>query len=184
MNYVQPIRDPAKIEMMKEYLKEKNERDYVLFVLGINTGLRISDILNLQVKHIQGHYIRIMEQKTRKQKRIRITPELFPYLKEYMRNMQHDDYLFQSRKGRNKPIQRSAAYRVLREAADYAGQGEVGTHTLRKTFGYHFYKQKKDVAMLQELFNHSYPSTTLKYIGVNQDAMDNAMSSFKIPTGL
>jgi integrase len=57
---------------------------------------------------------------------------------------------------------------------------EIGTHTLRKTFGYHFYQQTKDVAMLQEIFNHSSPAITLKYIGVNQDSMDRAMTKFKI----
>ncbi|MFP3813497.1 tyrosine-type recombinase/integrase, partial [Bacillus sp. SIMBA_005] len=57
---------------------------------------------------------------------------------------------------------------------------DIGTHTLRKTFGYHFYKQTKDVAMLQEIFNHSDQRTTLRYIGINQDAMNNAMKKFKI----
>ncbi|PEB90278.1 site-specific integrase, partial [Bacillus toyonensis] len=45
MNFVQPIRDPEQIQQIKEYLKEKSERNYILFVMGINTGLRISDIL-------------------------------------------------------------------------------------------------------------------------------------------
>ncbi|CAF1747999.1 Tyrosine recombinase XerD [Bacillus subtilis] len=57
---------------------------------------------------------------------------------------------------------------------------DIGTHTLRKTFGYHFYKQTKDVAMLQEIFNHSDQRTTLRYIRINQDAMNNAMKKFKI----
>ncbi|RAP14991.1 hypothetical protein HS9_00315 [Bacillus velezensis] len=57
---------------------------------------------------------------------------------------------------------------------------DIGTHMLRKTFGYHFYKQTKDVAMLQEIFNHSDQRTTLRYIGINQDAMNNAMKNFKI----
>lgn len=59
-------------------------------------------------------------------------------------------------------------------------ESDIGTHTMRKTFGYHFYQQTKDVAMLQEIFNHSGPDITLRYIGVNQDSMDKAMASFKI----
>ncbi|SDI18809.1 Phage integrase family protein [Alteribacillus persepolensis] len=183
MNFVQPIRNPAKIQVIQEYLKAKNERDYLLFVLGINTGLRISDILQLKAKHVRGHYISLREKKTTKQKRLRITPDLHRELKNYIRHMNDDEYLFQSRKGNNMPIQRSAAYKVLREAAEYAGLNEIGTHTLRKTFGYHFYMQTKDIAMLQELFNHSSPHITLRYIGVNQDAMDKAMSKFKIGVG-
>jgi len=56
----------------------------------------------------------------------------------------------------------------------------IGTHTLRKTFGYHFYQKYKDIALLQELFNHSAPSVTLRYIGINQDMIDVAMKEFKL----
>jgi integrase len=72
------------------------------------------------------------------------------------------------------------AYRILNKAAKNIGIGEIGTHTLRKTFGYLFYQKTKDVALLQELFNHSAPSITLRYIGINQDLMDNAMDDFKL----
>ncbi|ANS45905.1 putative integrase/recombinase YoeC [Bacillus thuringiensis] len=73
MNFVQPIRDPEQIQQMKAYLKEKNARNYMLFVLGINTGLRISDILKLKVGDVQGSHISMREKKTGKQKRIQIT---------------------------------------------------------------------------------------------------------------
>ncbi len=69
---------------------------------------------------------------------------------------------------------------ILRNAAKKSGLSEIGTHTLRKTFGYHFYKKTKDIALLQELFNHSAPSVTLKYIGINQDIMDNALEDFSL----
>lgn len=72
------------------------------------------------------------------------------------------------------------AFKILRVAAEHVGLDDIGTHMLRKTFGYHFYKQTKDVAMLQEIFNHSDQRTTLRYIGINQDAMNNAMKKFKI----
>ena len=58
------------------------------------------------------------------------------------------------------------------------GLESVGTHSLRKTFGYHHYQKHKDVALLQELFNHSAPSVTLDYIGVNQDLMDETIKDF------
>lgn len=85
-----------------------------------------------------------------------------------------------SRQGENKAIDRSVAYRILREAAEQANITEIGTHTLRKPFSYHFYKQTKDVAILQGIFNHSSPDITLRYIGINQDNMDSAMMKFKI----
>ncbi|SKC04755.1 Phage integrase family protein [Lysinibacillus sp. AC-3] len=55
----------------------------------------------------------------------------------------------------------------------------MGTHTLRKTFGYHFYLKSKDIVALQALFNHSSPETTLRYVGINQDVLDKAMDNFK-----
>ncbi|KHD85673.1 integrase [Heyndrickxia ginsengihumi] len=180
MNIVQPIRDAEKIEDIKNYFKEDNERNYLMFLMGLNTGLRISDILKLRVEDVKGTHIIMKEQKTGKQKMIRITPALRRELKSYIFNREDSEYLFKSRQGKNKPIGRSMAYKILQKAAKQYKLRNIGTHTLRKTFGYHFYKQTKDVAMLQELFNHSSPDITLRYIGVNQDSMDKAMIKFKI----
>ncbi|XKK36748.1 tyrosine-type recombinase/integrase [Bacillus sp. A17A.1] len=75
---------------------------------------------------------------------------------------------------------RSMAYKILSGAAAEFGLDEIGTHTLRKTYGYHMYMQTKNIALLMEIFNHSSEKVTLRYIGVNQDAMDKAMTRFKI----
>ena len=122
----------------------------------------------------------LKEQKTKKRKRIAMTPALKRELKEYVEGKEDHEYLFKSREGINKPIGRSMAYKILREAAGYVSLDEIGTHTLRKTFGYHFYKRYKDVAMLQEIFNHSSEAITLRYIGINQDMLDKSMKDFKI----
>ncbi|TYS50103.1 site-specific integrase [Bacillus infantis] len=180
MNFVQPIRDLEKVEAIKTYLKEESERNYFLFLMGINTGLRISDILKLKVGDVKDKHIIIREQKTGKQKWILITPALRRELRRCVVNQPDEEYIFKSRQGENKPIGRSMAYKILRKAAAQFKLKDIGTHTMRKTFGYHFYQQTKDVAMLQEIFNHSSPDITLKYIGVNQDGMDKAMSRFKI----
>lgn len=179
METVQPIRELSKIRAMKNALRKSGERDYMLFCVGINTGLRISDILNLRVSDVRGKtHIHITEQKTGKDKKFKINNALKDELEEYVSDMGGCEYLFQSHKGKNKPITRVQAYRILNDAAQRVGLSEIGTHTLRKTFGYHFYKQYKDVALLQELFNHSAPSVTLRYIGINQDIMDKAMDDF------
>ncbi|WP_144505451.1 site-specific integrase [Bacillus mycoides] len=180
MNFVQPIRDPEQIQYIKEYLKEKNVRDYILFVMGINTGLRISDILKLKVGDLKGSHISMREMKTGKQKRIEITSTLKRELRWYIEERDDKEYLIKSRQGKNKPIGRSMAYKILRSAAEEFGLDEIGTHTLRKTFGYHMYKQTKNIALLMEIFNHSSERVTLRYIGVNQDVMDKAMRKFKI----
>jgi integrase len=177
MEYVQPIRDPKKIQEMKERL---NPRDSFMFTLGINVGCRISDLLQLRVKDIRGkNHLKIDESKTGKQKRFLINVKLQKVINDYTEGMDDEDFLFPSRKG-DKPISRVQAYRVLNKTAKELGLEEIGTHTLRKTFGYWFYKNTKDIAMLQEMFNHSAPSITLRYIGINQDSMDDALKNFML----
>ncbi|MFD2133323.1 site-specific integrase [Pseudogracilibacillus auburnensis] len=180
MNFVNPIRDQDRIDAMKKFLKSKSERNYILFMVGINTGLRISDILPLRVGDVnRRQYFVITEKKTDKRKHIQMTPLLRRELKKYVEGKEDDEYLFTSRQGVNRPIGRSMAYKILREAAEYVGLDSIGTHTLRKTFGYHFYQKYKDVVMLMEIFNHTEEKTTLRYIGVTQDALDQAMERFK-----
>lgn len=181
MEFVQPIRSKQKIEEIKAILKRRSYRDYLLFVLGINTGLRISDLLDLKVKNVRDvTHIKIEEQKTGKIKRFKLNIAAVEALKEYTLGLNDEEYLFPSKRNSDKPISRVQAYRILNETAEKAGLKEIGTHTLRKTFGYHFYQKTKDVVMLQQLFNHSAPSVTLKYIGITQDMMDLAMDDFSL----
>ncbi len=181
MEFVQPIREKEKIEEFKNELLKNGSRDYMLFNLGINTGLRISDILLLRVSDVKNKtHIVMRETKTNKQKRIKING-VKEALDNYTNTMQDHEYLFKSQKGENSPISRSQAYRILNSAAKRIGiDGEIGTHTLRKTYGYHFYQKTKDIVMLQELFNHAAPSVTMRYIGINQDMMDAAMDDFML----
>ena len=177
MELVQPIRDKEVINKFKQELLHHSYRDYILFTVGINTGLRISDILPLKVKDIKGTHIVIKEKKTGKSKRFKINGSLRQELDKYTVSMQDEDYLFPSRKG-DKPITRVQAYRILNAVADKLGLEEIGTHTLRKTFGYHHYQQYKDVAVLQDIFNHSSPSITLRYIGITNDMVDDTIEGF------
>ena len=178
MKKVEPIRDVEKIKKMKDILMKQDYRDYLLFGVGINTGFRISDILQLKVKDVKDKtHIEITEEKTGKTKRQFING-IKEDIDKYITGMADHEYLFQSRKGTNKPISRVQAYRVLKKAAEKLGIEKVGTHTLRKTFGYHHYQRNKDVAILQKLFNHSSPSITLEYIGISQDEQDQSMKDF------
>lgn len=183
MNFVQPIREIEKIEEFKSLLKERSQRDYFLFFMGINTGLRISDLLPLKVKDVKNKtHITITEEKTGKVKRFplyTIQEEIAAYIK----GMRDNSYLFPSREKNNgvvRPISRHQAWKILNDVGKTLGLDSIGTHTLRKTFGYHFYQKYKDLALLQELFNHSAPSVTLRYIGINQDMIDDAMKEFKL----
>lgn len=182
VEYVQPIRDEKKIDAMKKVLKSSSLRDYCLFTLGINSGLRISDLLNLSVSDVmndKGHIkdrVTLREQKTGKAKDFPFGTTTKKALKEYLdsrTDIEPTQCLFPSRKG-GTPITRQQAYRIMNDAARAVGiEDQIGTHTLRKTFGYHAYKQGIDITRLQYLLNHSSPAITLRYIGITQDELDD-----------
>ncbi|MBW7452458.1 site-specific integrase [Paenibacillus sepulcri] len=180
MNYVQPIRDPEILSDIRDYLRATCYRNYIMFLLGTNTGLRIGDLLKLRVRDVTGTHVSIREQKTGKTKRILITPELKRELEIYITGKQPNEFLLRSREGINRPITRSMAYKILRSVADEFRLQEIGCHTLRKTFGYFFYLQYKDIALLMRLFNHSNEKVTLRYIGIEQDTMDVHLKRFKV----
>jgi integrase len=182
MNTVEPIRDLNLVLDIADYLKVRNERDYVMFMYGIYSGLRISDILSFRVRDVKDkEYITIREQKTGKEKRFPINDELKPVIKDYVKDKKDFEYLFKSKKGKNKSISRQQAYNILSDAAAAFGLDAIGTHTLRKTFGYHMYQQTKDIITIKEILNHSDISVTLRYIGINQDIKDTTIKrlSFK-----
>ncbi len=181
MNYVEPIRDPDKVKLISTYFRQSSYRNYMMFMIGIYSGLRISDILRLRVRDIKNKdTISIREIKTKKQKMFTINPILKKEIKAYCENRDPNEYLIKSRKGKNKPLNREMAYRILNEVGDLYGLPYLGTHTMRKTFGYHHYCQFKDVVLLQNIFNHSSPTITLRYIGYEQEKIDKSIKNFKI----
>ncbi len=109
MNYVQPIRDKKKIQTMKTVLKAKDEKYYIMFLIGINVGLRVSDILTLKVSDVRDRtHINIVEKKTGKTKRFLLNSKMQAELTDYISkfSLSDDDYLIRSRKGKNQPIRR------------------------------------------------------------------------------
>lgn len=181
---VQPIRSKKQIEDMKWALRRFcSERDYIIFLIGINTGLRVSDLLKLKVKQIQNLSKRkskifiVREGKTKKERVINLN-SIYDEVLEYSKSVD-SEWLFPSRKG-DQPISAVQAWRVLNKAGNFAEVDSIGTHTMRKTFGYWFYKQTHDVAMLQEILNHSSPSITLRYIGINDEEINNTLDDFRL----
>lgn len=191
MKSVEPIRDKNVIKNMRSILKAQSIRNELLFILGINVGLRISDILKLKVHDLiktisskmPKDYVILTETKTGKTKKFYlgdiVKKVIINYIKENP-GLELNNYVFISRKGDNKPITRQQAYRILNNAAESLGLverdangtiivGEIGTHTLRKTFGYHAYKSGITLELLMDLFNHSSKSQTLRYIGITED---------------
>ena len=126
--------------------------------------------------------IRLREGKTNKFKDFPISDNTKNALKEYLRAriINENEPLFLSRKNKGFLL-RQQAYRILNDVARLVGiKDKIGTHTLRKTFGYHAYNNGYDIAIIQKLFNHSSPSITLRYIGITQDEMDDVYLSLDL----
>jgi integrase len=193
MEFVQPIRDKKHIEAMKRQLKGNDTglRDVCLFTLGINSGLRVSDLLNLTVGDVVDagnkplDRITLRERKTGKNKSFPISATAAKAIREYLSTRpgcDAADPLFASRKGKGQAhLQRAQAYKLINDAARAVGIMEkIGTHTLRKTFGYWAYKEGKDITLIQKLLNHASPSVTLAYVGITQDQLDDVYLSLNL----
>lgn len=178
MTTVEPIRDMNNLRKLECYFAEKSQRDLLLFTLGINCGLRISDIVALNVGDVKGKsYIQIVEKKTGKYKKFPINNKLKPMFEEFTKDKSLHEPLFNT--VFNNRLDRFGAYYILKTACKNINLSEkIGTHTMRKTFGYHHYKKFKDIALLQKIFNHSSPSITLRYIGIDQDQIDESFRNF------
>lgn len=168
----EPIRNIEDIQRMKDALK--NQRDKMLFTLGINTGLRISDLVDLTVDDFSSQCIELREKKTGKLKQFRLSDTVYEQVKEYLKNCKY--WLFPSRKGDNH-ITTTQAWRVIKEASDKCGLEHIGTHSLRKTFGYHTYRAGVPLAMVMEALNHSSEAITLRYIGIIQEELNERIYS-------
>jgi integrase len=180
---IQPIRDPAKIIEIQRHIVAQGgnhaDRNLFMFQLGINSGLRVSDLLWLTVRDVRhGEHMVTRELKTGKLRRFFINDKLRKVIDRYIAGMDDDDYLFASQRFPRLPIDRHHAYRILRYAGDAAGVYDIGTHSLRKTFGYHHYARYRDIVTLMLIFNHSSQEQTLDYIGWTQRIVDESLADF------
>jgi len=187
METVEPIRDKNKIEEMKVYLKNHSLRDWALFTLGINSGLRISDLLKLKIADVidsNGKVVArlsVREKKTGKAKTFPFNNNISSSLTEYIHSIDSSQIaLFASRKG-NEPISRQQAYRIINDAARHVGiMDNIGCHTMRKSWGWMAYEAGVDVTRIQSILNHSSPKETLRYIGITRDELDNIYKTLNL----
>lgn len=182
MSNVEPIRDLKQLQKLLKYLKKDYYMYYVIFTFGLYTGLRVSDILALNVDDVVDKTTLKIRSDKQGEITCPITPALSKIIKKYLKwrdksikwgNASEYEPLFLSIQ--HNRMDRSQVYRVFRDVAAKVGIDQrIGTNTMRKTFGYWHYKQFKDVAMLQKIFNHVNPADTLRFIGIAQDSIDES----------
>lgn len=197
MNIAQPIRNLKDLKNMKKYYSEKdpNLRNYLLVIMGLNTALRVSDILDLKWGDVYDfmnmnfrEHIFVVEKKTGKSSKIymnhNIREALELYKEEWLwkrKKFAEHQYLFSGRKLRNKPITRVQAYRIIKDVAENCNMtGVVSCHSLRKTFGYHAWKQGVPPVLLMNIYNHSSFQVTQRYLGIEQDDRDKVFREIRL----
>jgi integrase len=186
---VEPIKSLKDIQRIKQYLLGKeNKRDYLMFVLGINVGLRASDLLALKIADVSdSSKVTVIEQKTKKVKKFTLNRAAKEAIELYISSLGSytpEDYLFPSQKGGHLTV--SSAHRIIKAFMRELGiRGNYGTHSLRKTFGYHLYTNNitSDAGFLntlQKIYNHSSSLVTLRYIGITSEVISDAYKSLNL----
>lgn len=192
MSTTYPIKNEEALEKFKNYylMVKPNYRNYALVILGLNTAFRIGDLLKLRwtdiynrnEQHFREH-ISVREEKTGKERSVAINDTVKEVLL-HLRNIydySDNSYLFFSHKNKEHPISRSQAYRIVKEAGMSIGLDEtISCHSLRKTFGYHAWKQGVQPAILMDIYNHSSYRITKRYLSIEQDDRDNVYLNIKL----
>ncbi len=186
------VKTLEEIEKIKKYFLDRREyRNYCLFIIGITTGYRISDLLSLKFSDLFDNYysykreIDIIEQKTKKRRTMPISDGIKTAINLYIRSkcgFLFDEYLFKSQKGKNTPIDKSSARKIFNNMAINLNLPyHCSTHFLRKTFAYWFLQIHNNdmsaLATLQDILNHSSEKMTLKYCGIEKEKKETMLKS-------
>jgi integrase len=178
---VDPIRKIKDIKAISK-LTTDSPRDHLLFIMGINNGLRAGDLVKLMVKDVQhmkiGDTLTIKESKTGKDNILVVNKTVYKALRNYFDRVQPDDdaFLFASRKG-NGHIQSQAVSKLVKKWTKAINlRGNYGAHTLRKTWGY-IQRTMHGVGfeIICKRYNHSNPSITMRYLGIQDKEVHSTL---------
>lgn len=185
----EPIRSKRLIRQISEnFIRDGKLRDNALFVLGTYTAMRISDLLALKWEQVYSDadarfytHITIREGKTGKLRTVAVNSHALEALKALL-PLRKGVYVFSHGRTREKPICRAQAWRIIRAAAEKAGaEGNISCHSLRKTWGYHAWQdQNVSPVVIMQVYNHSSFEVTKRYLGVEQDELDQVYLSMNL----
>jgi integrase len=178
---VDPIRQIKDIRAISK-LTSDNPRDHLLFLMGINNGLRAGDLIKLKVKDVRhlkvGDILTIKEGKTGKDNILVINMTVYKALRNYLDTIQPDDnaFLFASRKGGGHLQSQAVSKLVKKWTGAINLKGNYGAHTLRKTWGY-IQRTVHGVGfeIICKRYNHSSPAITMRYLGIQDREVHNTL---------
>jgi len=168
---VEPIRDVRAIKRIKKILTD-NSRDSCLFTLGINTAYRANELLSIKVRDVAhlnvGNVLEVKQSKVKKYRGVTLNKNVIEAITALLASRQYksDDFLFYSQRANALSVE-SVNHLVKQWCKDVGLKGNYGSHSLRKTWGYHQRTQKNaPVPLLMEAFGHSTQKQTLDYLGI------------------
>ena len=166
MNWVAPIKDDETLEKFKAKLREMDDKYYIMFEIGVGTGLQLQEILKFKNKDIRGKdSIEACIGTKNIRRTFQIPPELKEIITRYTEGKDPEAYLILGHASSPAPLSREQAYRAFKSAGKSMGLTSIGAQTMRKTFAWRYYKSTGDIYYLQNLLNHASPSITYRYIG-------------------
>ena len=145
-----------------------------IWIFGLNTALRISDLLNIKHSDIDGSSISLKEGKTGKLREITLNKSAMEVISRRYKANPTDTYLFQvhSNRASGKPVSRESVARMFKDVGDKL-KIKLGTHSMRKTRGYAMYKGGARIELIAKVLNHSSTASTLRYIGIEKEDVQN-----------
>lgn len=166
MGWVSPIKDDETLEKFKQSLRKIDEKYYIMFEIGIGTGLLLQDILRLKNKDVyQKEAIDVFIGAHKVKRTYDIPKDVQNAINAYVEGKNPNAYLILGHPNSSAPLSREQAYRVFKSVGKQVGLSALGAQTMRKTFAWRYYKSTGDISYLQQLFNHASPAITYRYIG-------------------
>lgn len=166
MNWVSPIKDEETLEKFKQELRKVDDKYYILFEIGVGTGLQLQEILKFKIKEIRGKDSIEANIGTKNIRRVfNIPQDLQEIILKFTEGKDPNAYLIQGHASSSAALSREQAYRVFKGVGKGMGLNSIGAQTMRKTFAWKYYKATDDIYYLQNLLNHASPSITYRYIG-------------------
>ena len=158
----------------KTFEKHYSLKVFCIWELGLNLALRISDLLDIKYTDIKDGYLTVIESKTNKEAKIHLNTKAIDIIQDLKESNPDDTYLFQATGNRVvgvKPLSRQYVTKAFKEVADIV-EIHIGTHSMRKTRGYHLFKKTNNITSVMKMLRHSNQGITLRYIGITQDDID------------
>jgi len=192
MREVEAVKTTGQRQQVEAHLADQGRIYADIWKVGVNTALRISDLLSLTMDNVRAlnteqPALNVIEQKTGKHRKIVINQTALNIMQRRLSDNPDHVWLFQidavnrDRRAPPKPINRRSVSRVFEQVGQrVAPKVALGTHSMRKTRGYAMHKAGRSIESIAKVLNHSSPAVTMRYIGLVQQDIDESYTELEL----